>query len=104
VLDRPPRPSPPDRTRDILNTLLSAGIPIALWTRRPAEAPANCGLKGLVHGESLSGLPDWVWNLRRQAVSSADVCHAGRHVTLLWDDPTRLSPDYDPEQQLRPPT
>jgi hypothetical protein len=50
----------------------------------------------------VTGLPERVWDLRKKAHQVKDDRHPGRHLTLLWDDPTRLSPDFDPKYKLRP--
>jgi hypothetical protein len=58
----------------------------------------------MLDSASLHELPDRVWDLRRRAAAEPDQAHAGRHLTLLWDDPTRISPDHEPKYRLQPPT
>jgi len=108
VLGRAPRAAPFDPSRDVLNTVFAAGLPVVLWVRRePADGrPAACRAEfaRLLGQEPLSLLPDRVWELRRQAVRSSDQDHLGRHLTLLWDDPARRSPDFEETHRLRTPS
>jgi hypothetical protein len=102
VLGLPPQPAPPDPRSDALNTLFAAGVPVALWCRRAPPGGPSC-LRALLASSPLIRLPDRVWELRKQASQTEDEAHPGRHLTLLWDDPTRVSPDFDPGYRLRPP-
>jgi len=108
VLGRAPRPAPRDPSCDVLNTVFAAGLPVVLWVRRePADgrlASARAEFARLLGQEPLSLLPDRVWELRRQAVRSPDPGHLGRHLTLLWDDPARRSPDFEETHRLRTPS
>jgi hypothetical protein len=106
ILGSPPKPVPENSTSDVLNTLLDAGIPVVLWARRcPGEGPASARsrLSALVGDEELPRLPDRVWDLRKEALVTADALHIGRHTTLLWDDPRRVSPDFDEKYRFRAP-
>lgn len=86
-------PEPP--LMDTLDSLLEAGVPVALWTRRLCEEGY---LSGLVEQASLDGLPQRVWAARKAAGKSPQQEH-GSHLTLLWDDPERQPPDViDPLQ------
>jgi hypothetical protein len=97
-----PEAVPADPRTDVLNTLLEVGIPVVAWAR--AQPPdAEPGRVGLFGSEALGRLPDRVWCLRKEAHRSGDSGHAGRHLTLLWDDPTRASPDFASKNRLRPP-
>jgi hypothetical protein len=102
LLGHAPSSTPAQPNNDPLNTLLAAGIPVAMWHRRRSESLAQ-GLNALVHGTTLGSLPERVWDERKRALQTGDLDHSGRHLTLLWDDPTRTSPDFDPAQQLRAP-
>jgi hypothetical protein len=108
VLGCPPRPDPRDPSRDVLNTLFQAGVPIVLWARKPPEGGAAVvreALDALLDVEPFRRLPDRVWDLRKQAArTKADDPHLGRHLSLLWDDPSRTSPDFDPQHRLQAPT
>jgi vWA-MoxR associated protein C-terminal domain/Domain of unknown function (DUF4062)/vWA-MoxR associated protein middle region 0 len=107
VLGQAPRPEPRDPARDVLNTVFAAGLPVVLWVRREATderpGPDRAELARLLGQVPLSLLPDRVWELRRQAVRSPDPDHLGRHLTLLWEDPARRSPDFDETHRLRTP-
>jgi hypothetical protein len=107
VLARAPGPTPRDPACDVLYTLFAAGLPVVLWVRRPPDcgsAAARAEFARLLGQEPLSLLPDRVWQLRRQAARSPDHGHLGHHLTLLWDDPTRRSPDFDETHRLRSPS
>ncbi|MFC4607768.1 hypothetical protein ACFO9E_08060 [Streptomyces maoxianensis] len=91
-------PDPEDRSRtataDALATALDAGVPVVLWERR--TGPADRTPRGtfrwtareLMHGGRSEQLPERVRSLRADALRSAEL-EWGRHVALLWDDPTR---------------
>lgn len=88
-------PEPP--LMDTLDSLLEAGVPVALWTRRTCEEGY---LSGLVEQDRLDCLPQRVWAARKAAGKAPQQEH-GSHLTLLWDDPERQPPDViDP---LQPP-
>ena len=107
VLGCPPQPDPLDPSRDVLNTLLQAGFPIIVWARRPPEGGAAAvreELSVLLDVEPFRRLPDRVWELRKRAACcKADELHLGRHLSLLWDDPSRASPDFDAQYRLQAP-
>jgi hypothetical protein len=91
---------------DVLNTLFAAGFPVVLWMRRvPEGGPTSLRTEfaRLLGQEPMARLPDRVWELRKAAVRSADELHLGRHLSLLWDDPARPSPDFDEKYRLRAP-
>jgi hypothetical protein len=96
LVGRPPEPG--GSKGDLLSTLLAAGIPVVMWTRdRP------CDPEILVRDVCLGDLPDRVWTLRKDALVSRAEQHPGKAVSILWDDPTHTSPDFDPGNQLRAP-
>lgn len=78
---------------DILNAILSNGIPIVLWHRRHTHQPEE--LKRLftsfLSENQLVDLPMLVWKVRLEGAGNDE--HFGCHLTLLWDDPTRIPPD-----------
>ncbi|MDT3396892.1 hypothetical protein RKE29_09580 [Streptomyces sp. B1866] len=93
VLSAPPG-STPEGTREAL-VALRAGIPAVVWDRRRSRDP------GLVHDLRrnsadadgyVAGLREAVTQLRLEAhadLSPEGERHPGRHVVLVWDDPTR---------------
>lgn len=88
--DRPP--NQPTDPWDLLNVLLSAGVPVIAWSRgTPPRGSAP--LAGLIPGRPLGALPREVRSLRRGAVDHVDPEHPGRHAALLWDHPARTPPD-----------
>lgn len=83
----------PAMPKEVLTSVLNAGVPVALWARNSSSAER---LKGLVDGACLGGLPGRVLSERQEGSSSEEESHPGRHLTLLWDDPTRECPDFVP--------
>jgi hypothetical protein len=107
ALGKAPHPSPRDPSVDVLNTLFSAGIPVVFWSRRPADdgrATSSDELLGLLGHEPFGKLPDLIWDKRKEAIRSGDDQHLGRHLTLIWDAPSRPSPDFDSSHRLRAPS
>ncbi|MCP3964597.1 MAG: trypsin-like peptidase domain-containing protein [bacterium] len=96
-------PTAPDRT---LRGLLQDGVPAALWLRKKGILSAEGGysfFRQLIENKPLNRLPAKIRQVRVDAANEADE-HEGRHLTLLWDDPTRPFPDrtedgafYEPE-------
>jgi hypothetical protein len=106
LLGRAPRATPDQRERDALGALLQAGIPVLLWARCcPPVEPHSIRpeLGQLLADAALANLPDQVWKRRKQAVWRRETTSLYQHLTLLWDDPTRIPPDMDPRNQLRAP-
>jgi hypothetical protein len=97
LLCQPPVPEEPeDNETDALCNALDAGLGILCWVREgfvDSEASTRA-LRELVEGKCLKHLPEEVWEQRRRAAGEPD--HVGRHITLLWDDPTRPFPDFEP--------
>jgi nucleoside phosphorylase len=90
-----------DAGYDELRSALNAGIPVILWDRRtPAEpVPAEL-ITRLLHGDP-ADLPNRVSALRKEAAvvpEGTQRFHTGRHLALLWDDPTRTVHDGGPRQ------
>ncbi|MEV5970902.1 hypothetical protein [Streptomyces sp. NPDC051921] len=92
ALNAPPLPDS-GGSRASLESALFAGVPMAVWDRRPA-APADFRKRArkLLKGRAIE-LPQRVQQLRHEAATAAaaqrDV-HVGRHVAVLFDDPNRL--------------
>ncbi|WP_316745018.1 effector-associated domain 2-containing protein [Streptomyces sp. MK7] len=95
VVIEPPAPDNWSRTAtaDALATALDTGVPVVLWDRRtgPADRAPRGGFRRvareLMHGGTSQQLPERVRSLRAEALRSAEV-EWGRHIALLWDDPT----------------
>jgi hypothetical protein len=92
LLRNPPRSSATDSHPDILETIFATGVPVVLWTRSSNRTKPDAHrdeLRRLLEGGELLHLPDRVLDLRKKAQwKKNDPSHAGRHLTLLWDDPT----------------
>ena len=84
----------PDRC-DALVAALRAGVPALLWCRDD-HGDIRAGLGPLMdQSVPLRDLPWRIFEFRREAVSrGAASQHLARHLTLLWDDPSRI-PDAD---------
>ena len=88
--------APPTGSRlaaEPLEMALRAGIPIALWDRRPSlPEDFSKTVRHVLHGLPTE-LPERVRAVRGEAVKAdrnAAETHAGRHLAVLWDDPNRL--------------
>jgi hypothetical protein len=95
--------------RSALEAALYAGVPIAIWRRRPCAHHARghgptadicqcdrfrASLNERLSTTRLDELPQLMQTLRAQAAEDpADQEHCGRDVTLLWDDPDRILGD-----------
>jgi hypothetical protein len=108
VLGCTPQADPRDPSRDVLNTLFQAGVPVVVWSRQLPDgggAAVREALTALLDVGPFRRLPDRVWDLRKRAACSGAVDHdLGRHLTLLWDDPSRSSPDFDSKHRFQAPT
>ncbi|MFF8408368.1 VMAP-C domain-containing protein [Streptomyces omiyaensis] len=104
VLSAPPLSGDPRGSRASLFDALFAGVPMAVWDRRP-EPPSDFRKKArrLLKGKAIE-LPQRVHRLRMDAATAAAGRrggHTGRHLAVLFDDPNRLvdwsgSPESDP--------
>jgi hypothetical protein len=85
-----------------IKAALFVGIPVMLWCRRdcPADDQRNPshnsfleGITSAASAVSPDRLPAEVARLRKEARSpvSGGEYHLGRHLTLFWDDPARLT-------------
>ncbi|GHJ37781.1 hypothetical protein Sm713_33900 [Streptomyces sp. TS71-3] len=92
VLNAPPLPGT-GGSQASLEAALRAGVPLAVWDRRPA-APGEFHrrVKKLMKGKAIE-LPQRVQQLRNEAATAAATqrdSHAGRHLAVLFDDPNRI--------------
>ena len=90
----------------VFTATLGAGIPIAVWSRKYLDTPEILHdiLASFLTPESLSKIPELVWQQRIAAAESKDEHHPGRHLTLLRDDPNRLPPTTTAIQFTMPST
>jgi len=80
--------SPPTQVKFMFYELLLAGIPVMLWLRPCKEVISLEMLQSMIPHEKLHKLPHLVRELQLQATNQTN--HPGNHLTLLWDDPTRV--------------
>jgi vWA-MoxR associated protein C-terminal domain len=74
----------------VLTAALLAGMPAVIWQRHgPGFAAA---LRRILARSHLLYLPHHVFLLRQEADRLGDPDHVGRHLTLLWDDPSTAPP------------
>ncbi|MFA1544595.1 VMAP-C domain-containing protein [Actinomadura monticuli] len=97
------------RRRQVLEAAYDAGLPVAVWRRRPCDgsAASTCGRNGTcaaetfqravearLAGRPLAELPALIRTLRAEAQTQGrDTEHCGRGLSVLLDDPTRPDPD-----------
>jgi len=87
----------PDESPDEIglgHAIVQAGIPIALFCRKTYQdikdnQSVEAELKKILIEESLSALPETIYQIRTKAYKIDDI---GRHLTLIWDDPERTIP------------
>lgn len=103
-------PCPTRKERGILGTLYSGGVPAVIWSRSADQGMIDPKamikwLKG--KGLSLDGLPDRIWELRKDALyrnkgprRPPRGCHP---VTLLYDEPDRNDAESDVHYDLSSP-
>ncbi len=77
----------------VFNAIFSAGIPILFWPRKNVSEPepVQSFFTQALSCCKLARLPSLLWEKRKEANGDH---HYGRHLTLLWDDPSRLPPTY----------
>ena len=100
--------SPADTELKILEEIISAGVPIALWPRSKYSGESSNEITGLL--TKMMG-PDQLKDLRqivhqkRKTAGNLDDSAIGNNLSLLWDDPTRIPRDweYSTRKRLRPP-
>ncbi|AHH96334.1 hypothetical protein BC739_005667 [Kutzneria viridogrisea] len=94
-------PTPEHQSADsVLGAAIFAGTPVALWCREDHGAGGHEQAVELLTGGSLLRLPDHALRARQEAgLGGAD--HCGHHLSLLWDDPSRLP---EPDLGLSAPT
>lgn len=82
-----------DSIFEMLYTIIDAGIPIAFFPRYKAEACLCTNqIEQFIKKCLCLHSPTVVWQERQEAVRLNDTTHLAHHMTLLWDDPTRLPP------------
>jgi hypothetical protein len=74
---------------------LSAGIPVIAWCRRDSLSTRfDTHLPSVLISGGVQSLRTAVWRLRQDSGRpDSQHQHVGMHITLLWDDETRMPPD-----------
>ena len=78
----------------VIENIIAAGLPVALCWRRSPGVGANDFKKWLL-AQNLQTWPEKIWHYRRGEHRGAE-CPSGKwpELTLLWDSPDHLPPDY----------
>lgn len=85
-----------DSIFDILGTIIDTGIPIAFFPRYKAEVCLCTNqVEQFIKKCLCPHSPTVVLQERQEAVRLNDTKHLAHHLTLLWDDPTRLPPPIE---------
>lgn len=93
----PPVGSEVDRKGNLLRTILLAGVPILLWSRKhprfgPDYDAIKAELEPILAAEHLPELPLIIQQLRTCEDAYDHEEHMGNHLTLFWDDPNMVPP------------
>jgi hypothetical protein len=91
----PLMPAVPVDSDNLLKTMLLAGAPIIIWSRKHIHFAISfedikTELASIVCIENLPKLPSIVFTLRKSDDAIAKPEHIGNHITLFWDDPDRV--------------
>lgn len=74
----------------VFQTIIHAGMPIALWPRKRASSAES--IKSLLSYDALASLPEAVWKWRKNVVIVGEEPATEQQLSLMWDDPFRLPP------------
>jgi hypothetical protein len=88
-----PGPPPPGHQEvdSVLGAAVWAGTPVALWCREHHGEGGHLQLADMLAHGPLPRLPDHALRARKEAdAPGAADDHCGNHLSLLWDDPSRL--------------
>lgn len=90
----------------ILDIMLDTGLPIALWPRLDGEVigsheKVKAVLRQWLDIDAFEKVPETIRRIRRYARTKAEY-QIGKHLTLVWDDPTRIPAKYDDEKLMEP--
>ena len=86
-------PPPPGHQEadSVLGAAVWAGTPVALWCREHHGEGGHLQLADMLAHGPLPRLPDHALRARKEAdAPGAADDHCGNHLSLLWDDPSRL--------------
>ncbi len=82
-----------DDFKNIMEVFLHRGIPLSIWKRKSIENNHQTTLDDLCKGNCLDDVFQKIKECRQQGVD--DKSHLGHYLSLLWDDPTILTPDLE---------
>jgi hypothetical protein len=100
LLDRAPKSKFTQNAMDVFKALLLCGIPFILWSRKAIQSPGlQEELASLVQSQGLLDLSLRVHAHRCQAGLSK---LTSKHLTLLWDDPTKPVPSVQRDPLVSP--
>jgi hypothetical protein len=91
VLSEPPNPKEATGRYEVV-AALRAGVPVIIWHREDCSTSAFREMVSELFDRGPADLPLRVTELRKQIATmepKARERHAGRHLTLLWDEPGR---------------
>jgi vWA-MoxR associated protein C-terminal domain len=83
------RRSKPPEPDSFIRAILQAGLPVAAWVRQDVPDLDCAAELDRLLGCEIATLPDRIFEARYLEMPIA------QHVSLLWDDPNCLPPDYD---------
>ena len=95
-----PAPAADSLGMDEVSIAVWAGMPVIVWCREDHDRADFTGLQKLLAARPLTELPDLVKSLR-SATDSRPENWMGRHLTLLYDDASRIP---EPDLPVRAPT
>lgn len=92
--------------KSLFRALVKSGTPVALWPRKLLGTDQEiiemqALIEEMLDKHKLSQLPEAVRQLRKDAMKVSDPLHVGRHLTLMWDDPTKLPPEEPKLQETK---
>jgi hypothetical protein len=83
-----------DSKKDLFFTLIRWGMPIALLPRHINSDNEFKQVLSILRSCSLEHLPQRVFEIRRKLWQNNKEQHTGYHLSLLWDDPDRIPPEF----------
>jgi hypothetical protein len=93
----------PKTLKPKLDAMMQAGIPLGFLSRPSvkkialSEDDLKNEIERMVCKEEIEKIPRVFQEQRRQAVVNGDDNHWVNHITLIFDNPNRIPPPYDPE-------
>jgi hypothetical protein len=79
---------------NVFFALTKSGVPIALWPRKVNNVNEFTQQLSKLLSCTLEQLPQCLFKNRRELWQNENEQHTGYHLSLLWDDPDRIPPDF----------